>query len=133
MRFSIRQYAEALLELEGEIEAGQASAVAHNFIQRLSRAREGAKLPQIVREAERLLSERKNVMAVDILTACEADADMQKTLRTKAEQLFPGKKIETKFLVDSSLIGGAQFRSDELLYDASIAASVRSLKSILTK
>lgn len=133
MRVSIRQYAGALLDLEQGLAPEQLSGAAERFALWLGRRGEAKKLPAIVKQAELLIKERTGVVDVEIRSAHAAGAETERQLIGQAERIFPGKKIAVKFATDAKLIGGARFKSEEVLYDASLAATVRALKNRLTK
>ncbi|MBP7811263.1 MAG: F0F1 ATP synthase subunit delta [Candidatus Moranbacteria bacterium] len=130
MRLSIRQYAQALLDLERE-EIGAATRSSERFSLWLSRRGEGKKLGKIVREAERLIREQSGTAVVRITTVHPADETLRTLLRKQAESVFVGKAVETSFATDVCLIGGAKMQSEEVLYDATLATRVERLRSSL--
>ncbi len=131
MRLSIRQYAQALLDLEKDQEVGEAVERSKRFFLWLSRRGEAKKLGKIVREAERLIREQSGIAAVHITTTHQADGTLRTLLHKQAEVVFVGKKIETSFSADAFSIGGAKMRSEEILYDATLATRLRQLKNSL--
>lgn len=131
MRLSIRQYAQALLDLEKDQEAGEAAERSKRFLSWLSRRGETKKLGKIVREAERLMRERSGTAVVRITTAHPADEALRTLLRKQAESVFAGKAVETSFATDARLIGGVKMRSEEVLYDATLATRLERLRSSL--
>jgi F0F1-type ATP synthase delta subunit len=130
MRLSIPQYAQALLELE---RGGDATETASRFFAWLNRRGEGRKAGKIVEVAERLLREQSGIMDVTVTTAHEADAATKENLLAEARAVFAGKRIEVRFATDADLIGGVKFRSDSLLYDATLSTAVRKLRMTLTQ
>lgn len=134
MRLSIRQYAEALLELEkGVVGSERVKEVSDLFFAWLLRRGEGKKIGKIVAEAERVIRERSGKAEVRITTAYEADTATQHALKAQAEKVFFGKEVTAAFEVDPSLMGGVKMRSEEALYDGSISSSMRSLRKTLMK
>lgn len=133
MRVSIRQYAGVLLDLEQGLAPEQAALAAERFALWLERRGEAKKLPAIVLEAERLLKERAGQVDVEIGSAQATGAEAQARLKSQAEGIFPGKKLAVTFATDETLIGGARFRSAEVLYDASLRAAVKHMRAILTQ
>ncbi len=130
MRLSIPQYAQALLELEKE---GNATEIASRFFDWLNRRGEGKKAGEIVAMAERILREQSGIMDVTITTAQEADTTTKETLLAQAETVFVGQKIEARFVTDADVIGGAKFRSESVLYDATLSTAVRKLRTSLSR
>lgn len=131
MRVSIRQYAGALLDLGQGLAPEQAAGAAERFASWLKRRGETEKLPAIVAEAERLIKERAGQVDVEIRSAHTAGAEKEQALYRQAEEIFPGKKIAVKFATDEALLGGARFQSEEVLYDASLSAAVKRMRSSL--
>jgi F-type H+-transporting ATPase subunit delta len=131
MRLSIRQYAQALLDLERE-QAEGAVRSGERFSAWLSRRGEAKKLGKIVREAERLIRERSGTAVVRITTAHPVNETLRTLLRKQAASVFVGKAVETSFVTDASLIGGVKMQSEEVLYDATLATRVERLRSSLT-
>lgn len=130
MHLSIPQYAQALLELEKE---GSVAETASRFSAWLSRRGEGRKLRKIVAEAERIVREESGVALVTITTRKETDDVTKESLRTKAGEIFTGKKVEAVFAMDTSVIGGMKMQSETLLYDATLSTAVRKLRTVLSR
>ncbi len=120
MRLSIRQYAQALLDLEREQGGVEATQKSEHFVSWLSRRGESGKLGKIVREAERLIREQSGGAAVRITTAYQADSELRVVLEKEAARVFAGKKVETTFITDARVIGGSKMQSEEVLYDATL-------------
>lgn len=133
MRLSIRQYALALLDIEKGMGADEAKGAGERFALWLSRRGEGRKLAKIVAEAETIARDRSNKTEVAITTAFEADQETKGVLTGYAEKLFPGKHVEAKFRSDRDIIGGAEIRSSEKLYDVSVRTAIKKLKSQLAR
>ena len=131
MRLSIRQYAQALLDLEQEQGREGVGEQSRRFVAWLSRRGEAKKLGKIVCEAERLIREQSGGAAVRITTAHLADETLQVFLRKQAERIFAGKTIEASFAVDVRLIGGVKMQSEETLYDATLATRLERLGNSL--
>ncbi len=91
------------------------------------------KAGKIVKVAERMLREQSGIMDVTVTTAQEADATTRETLLAQAETVFVGQKIEARFATDADVIGGAKFRSESFLYDATLSNAVRKLRTSLSR
>ena len=130
MRLSIPQYAQALLELEKE---GDAVGTASRFFAWLSCRGEGKKMKKIIGEADRIFRLRSGITDIVITTAHDADTAMKESLLREARAVFAGKRIEARFVTDADVIGGAKFRSDSLLFDATLSTAVRKLKTVLSR
>lgn len=133
MRLSIPQYAEALLDLEKGITPDQAESTAKSFVSWLARRGESKKLPTIVSQAGKMIADRSGIVDVEIVSAKPLEAGREISIIGQAKELFPGKEIRARFVTNPELIGGAQFRSEEVLYDASISGTVKKLRSSLVR
>jgi F0F1-type ATP synthase delta subunit len=133
MRVSIRQYAGALLDLEPGLVPEQTAGAAERFVLWLKRRGEAKRLPAILGEAERLLKERAGQVDVEIGLARVVGSEVQEQLKSQVEEVFPGKKLAVTFATDETLIGGARFRSEEVLYDVSLSRALKELRKSLTQ
>ena len=133
MHPTVSQYAEALRELTTSASREEVSDIAKNFFGFLKRRGEENKMDAIVECLEKNEAAKENRVSVTVVTAYEADAQTKTMLVRQAAKLFSDKKIELRYEVDRDLIGGALFRTDEALYDATLASEVRALKNSLLK
>ncbi|MBP7060552.1 MAG: F0F1 ATP synthase subunit delta [Candidatus Moranbacteria bacterium] len=132
MRPTVSQYAEALEELSSEHMATP-KALVTNLLGYLRRRGELAKGLAILKRLEQLSAKQAKRVGVTVVTARKAEPGMKALLERKAQSLFPGQSVELSYEIDSDLIGGARFRSEEQLYDVTIAAEVAALRSALSK
>jgi F-type H+-transporting ATPase subunit delta len=133
MRPTVSQYATALEELvSAGAEKGPAQIV-ENFLGLLRRRGETGKIQAILSRLEKMEADKERKILVTVVTAHEADTETKALLVKKIESLFPGKKAELRFEVDKNVIGGALFRTDEVLYDATLTASMKKLRADLVK
>ena len=133
MRPTVSQYAQVLMELSEGKEALTGAVIAKNFFEWLKQRGEEKKLPLIVERLEKMEMEKAEELSVTVVTAHEISKETEALLLKKAQKLFPGKKILLHHEIDESIIGGAEFRTDETLYDATIRAELDSLKKSLLK
>jgi F-type H+-transporting ATPase subunit delta len=131
MRPTVSQYATALEELvSARAEKGPAQIV-ENFLGLLRRRGETGKIQAILSRLEKMEADKEGKIAVTVVTAHEADTETKAVLVKKIESLFLGKKAELRFEVDKNVIGGALFRTDEVLYDASVRQRLNELEKVL--
>lgn len=132
MRPTVSQYAEALeaLSQEGGLSA---ISIARNLVGFLKRRGESDKTAAIVQSLEKRATVKDGRLVVTVTTAHELSPETKIVLTKKAESLFPGKKIDFLYEIESAMIGGVSFRTDEMLYDATIATELRSLQQVLHK
>ncbi len=129
MRPTVSQYAEALELLSQE---GMSTPhVIRNFLGFLKRRGELTKASSVVEQMEKNTLEQSGILRVVVTTAHEAGADMRALLLGQAEKIFSGKSVELQYEVNPALIGGARFRADETLYDATVSAELRALKKVI--
>lgn len=130
---TISQYATALEELSTEKGSLKATELAENFIAFLKRRGEKKKLGAIVAYLEKKEREKRGEINVRVITAHEVSKGAKEKLEAKAAKLFPGKKVELRYETDKDVIGGALFRTDETLYDATLSTELKELKKRLKK
>lgn len=133
MHPTVSQYAQALEELTESVASEKAAAIAENFFGFLKRRGEEQKMSAIVKCLEKNKAAKEGRVSVTVVTAYETDLETRELLARQAEQIFPDKKIELRYETDREMIGGALLRTDETLYDTTLANEVRALKNSLLK
>lgn len=133
MRPTVSQYAQALEELAESEASEKAAVIAKNLFGFLKRRGEGKKIGAILKRLEKIEAEKKGRVAVTVVTAHEASKDSKEKLVAKAQELFPGKQAELAYEIDAAVIGGVQFRTEEVLYDATLLSELKSLRAVLIK
>lgn len=133
MRPTVSQYAVALQELAAGAPREKVAGIAENLSGFLKRRGEEKKLGAIVKHLEKLQADQEGRVSITVVTAHPVAGDTKNMLAAKVRELFPDKKAELSYEIDTRSIGGALLRTDEMLYDATIAAELRALrKSLLT-
>jgi F-type H+-transporting ATPase subunit b len=94
---------------------------------------EEKKMSAIVKHLEKIEAEKEGRILVTMVTANEVAKEIKNKLAAQAAKLFSDKKIELRYEVDPEVIGGALFRTDETLYDATIAGKLQTLKNSFLK
>lgn len=130
MRPTVSQYAEALEALVQE--GNPVKGVSEQFLRFLRRRGESDRAVAIVQQLEKRAQERSDEMTVVVTTAHECLPEVQALLVKKAEEVFSCKKIQPHYQVLSEVIGGVRFRTEERLYDATIASELVSLRKTLS-
>jgi|GEM_PF-2091202 F0F1-type ATP synthase delta subunit len=134
MRPTVSQYAQAAGELAAEAgSVNDVPMIADGLCAVLKRRGEEHLLPAIVERLERKEREQKNSVAVVITVAHDPDEESRRVLLDRAQTLFPGKSLEPLWKVHPHVLGGASFRTGEVLYDATIASRSAALKETLRK
>ena len=133
MRPTVSQYARSLEELSVSAPASEMARIAKNFFGLLKRRGEGKKIPAIMEQLEKIDAEKEGRMRIIVRVAHEADKETKEKLIAQAKKLFPDKKVELEYVVDKTVIGGAVFRTDEVLYDATLSTEVTNFKKAILK
>jgi F-type H+-transporting ATPase subunit b len=94
---------------------------------------EEKKMSAIVKHLEKIEAEKEGRISLTVVTAREVAKETKNKLVSQAAKLFPDKKIELRYEVDQEVIGGILFRTDETLYDATIAGKLQTLKNYFLK
>lgn len=131
MHPTISQYAEVLEELAKDATPEQAADITDRFLGFLKRRGEQKKIDAIVKYWEKAVAQKEGRVAVVVRTAYEMTEENKKRLSRVAHTLFPDKKVAIRYGVDRAVIGGAVFSTDEMVYDATLAARLQALKSVL--
>lgn len=94
---------------------------------------EEKKIGAIVKHLEKIEAEKEGRISVTVVTANEVAKEIKQKLAAQAAKLFPDKKIELRYEIDPSVIGGVLFRTDETLYDATVLGKLQTLKNSFLK
>ena len=129
MRPTVSQYAEALESLSKE--GMNVQDLAKNFLGFLKRRGESDKATAVIEQLGKRALSQLGILPVTVVTAHELDDATKQALRNQAGQIFPDKTVELRYTVDTSLIGGARFSTDETLYDATVATELSALKKVI--
>lgn len=133
MHPTVSQYAQALEELTRDMPVAEVSDITKNFIQFLRQRGEGTKLGTLIKLLEKRAAEKESRIEVTVILAHESDKEIKEKLFSQAEKLFPHKKVKLQYTVDDEMIGGALFRTDEVLYDTTVSSELNSFKKALSK
>lgn len=129
MRPTVSQYALALEALSKE--GMKVQDLAKNFLGFLKRRGESDKATAVIEQLGKRALSQLGILPVTVVTAHELDETTKQALRVQAGQIFPQKTVELRYTVDTALIGGARFSTDETLYDATVATELSALKNVI--
>ncbi len=130
MKFTSKQYAQALFESLQESSPKDHDKVIENFVQVLKKNADLSHYEEIIKVYEELDLTNRGVRVAEVTTAHEMKANHE---MIEALNKVVGQKIEVKNKVDESLIGGMVIRVDDTLIDASIKGQLDNLKQNLSK
>lgn len=133
MRPTVSQYAQTLEELSLGKTGEEIVLLSRNFLAFLKRRGEEKKLTAIVHHLEKLHREKAGEVMVTVTLAHTADTMTEENIMLEVQKLFPEKKITLVYQIDKEAIGGVHFHTDELLYSATVADALTSLKQSFLK
>ena len=87
--------------------------------------------PEIFASFQTVLRDRQGVVEAEVFSAV-ALSDAQKKEMTRTLEQATGKRIEAKFSLDASLLGGALVRVGDTIYDGSLRNQLNGLRERLT-
>ena len=87
-------------------------------------------LPEIVAAFEGVIRQRQGVAEAEISSAIELSAAQKKKFAQTLERIT-GKKIEAKYSLDPTLLGGAVVRVGDTIYDGSVRSSLNEMRARL--
>lgn len=126
MKITARQYAETLLTLTEDKSGKALELVMKDFVEMLSDRHERSRWREIARSFEAAWKRRYGTASVRVETAHA----LSEAARSLVEKQFPKATIEE--VVQPELIGGARFRIDDRVLDASAAGQLNRLRQHLT-
>lgn len=87
--------------------------------------------PEIFESFKNVLRDRQGVAEAQVFSAVTL-SEAQKKEMTRTLEQATGKKIEAKFSLDASLLGGALVRVGDTIYDGSLRNRLNGLRERLT-
>jgi F-type H+-transporting ATPase subunit delta len=87
-------------------------------------------LPEIVAMFQEVVRERQGIAEAEISSAVELNATQKAELAFTLERLT-GKRVETKYSLEPSLLGGAVVRIGDTIYDGSLRTRLNEMRALL--
>jgi F-type H+-transporting ATPase subunit delta len=87
-------------------------------------------LPEIAASFQDVIRQRQGIAEAEISSAVELSAAQKKKVAQTLERLT-GKKIQTKYSLDSALLGGAIVRVGDTIYDGSVRNMLNEMRARL--
>lgn len=131
MKFTVKQYAQALYESISDTNPKDHDKVINNFIRVLKENDDLTSYEKIIIEFESLLGEVANTSNIEITTATEAAAAPNIIKELNAFAKRQGQKAEITTKIDETIIGGALIKVDDTLIDASLKSQLNHLEQEL--
>ena len=87
--------------------------------------------PEMLEVFQQLVLEDQGIAIADVTTAVPLDADSEKLVEQQLSELI-GKKLEVRYHVDPSIIGGLVARVGDTLVDGSVSSQLRRMHDRLS-
>ena len=107
-----------------------AGKIIRNFLFVIADHRRTHILPEILATFEEVVRQRQGMAEAEISSAVELSAAQKKKFAQTLEKLT-GKKIEAKYSLDPTLMGGAVVRVGDTIYDGSVRNSLNEMRARL--
>jgi F-type H+-transporting ATPase subunit delta len=107
-----------------------ASKIIRNFLFVIADHRRTQLLPEIVNTFQQVIRQRAGIAEAEVISAVEMSA-AQKREMAKTLASLTGKKVETTYLLDPALLGGAVVRIGDTIYDGSLRSRLNELRARL--
>jgi F-type H+-transporting ATPase subunit delta len=132
MKYSVKQYAEALYDSVGGTHPKDQEKVLDNFVKILVQNNDLRLFDQIADEFHKLELAAKGKTQAEVTSAEPLTPHSEKQLIEQLNHLVKGD-VELKKKVDKDLIGGVVVRLEDTVIDASVKRNLEDLKNNLTK
>ncbi len=107
-----------------------ASKIIRNFLFVMSDNQRIHLLPEIVDMFELVLRQRQGVAEAEVTSAADL-SDRQKTALVQTLERLSGKKIQAKYSLEPTLLGGVVVRIGDTIYDGSVQNRLNQLRAQL--
>ena len=87
-------------------------------------------LPEIVSAVESVVRQRQGIADAEVTSAVELSSEQKAALAATLGRLT-GKKVDPKFSLDSTLLGGAVARVGDTIYDGSLRSRLTEMRARL--
>jgi F-type H+-transporting ATPase subunit delta len=104
-----------------------ASKIIRNFLFVMADNQRIHLLPDIVETFEQVLRQRQGVAEAEVTSAVEMN-DGQKAALVRTLERLSGKKIQAKYSLEPTLLGGAVVRIGDTIYDGSVRNRLSQLR-----
>lgn len=121
---------EQLADLVIDIAGGRLDAEGHNFIRVLAANRRLGFLPEIAAIYAKLKADEENTVEVRVTSAVPLGANQQKKLAAALGARLQ-RDVRLRCEIDSTLLGGAVLRADDLVIDGSLRGRLAQLAAEL--
>jgi F-type H+-transporting ATPase subunit delta len=107
-----------------------ASKIIRNFLFVLADHRRTDLIPDVISAFHEVIRQRQGIAEAEISSAIEMSAAQKKEMAATLARLT-GKKIEVKYALDATLLGGAVVRIGDTVYDGSLRSRLNEMRTRL--
>ena len=107
-----------------------ASKIIRNFLFVIADHHRAHILPEIIAAFQQVIRQRQGVVEAEISSAVQLN-DVQKAQFAGSLTKLTGKKIEPKYSLDPTLLGGAVVRIGDTIYDGSLRSRLNGMRTRL--
>jgi F-type H+-transporting ATPase subunit delta len=118
--------------LDALIERTRPERITANLFKTLLRHYRLHHLDAVYEQFRREMNERKGLVLAEVTTAFPIEPGDQTILARRLQDLT-GRRVEIKYLTDSSLIGGVVTRIGSVIYDGSVRTQLETVKDRLKR
>lgn len=109
-----------------------AGKIIRNFLFVIIDHQRSPMLPEIISAVESVVRQRQGIAEAEVTSAVEL-SDTQKNDMAKTLSRLTGKRIEPKYTLDKSLLGGAVARVGDTIYDGSLRSRLNEMRARLSQ
>jgi F-type H+-transporting ATPase subunit delta len=131
MKYSARQYAQALIEALEGVAPSDEEKILDNFVEVLASNNDLRMFDDISQEFHKLELVKKGIKQVEITSAKPISRENEHQIVEELNKLVKGK-IEVKKTIDEKLIGGVIIQMEDQMIDASVKNNLEQLKKGLS-
>lgn len=132
MRYTAKQYAQALMEALERSGPNDTNQILDNFAKTLAENNDTRQFESIAEEFHKLELEKKGMKLAEVTTAREMNHETEKQVIETLNRVMK-TDVELKKKVDAGLIGGCVIRVEDTVIDASIRNSLEELRNKLAE
>jgi F-type H+-transporting ATPase subunit delta len=109
-----------------------ASRIIRNFLFVVVDHQRSAQIPEIAEIVQQVILSRQGVAEAEVISAAEMNEAQKRGLLQNLEKQS-GKKLQAKYSVDASLLGGALVRIGDTIYDGSVRNRLKQMRERLAE
>ena len=132
MRFTAKQYAQALFDSLTETDPKHTDLILDNFVAALAENNDLRLFDDIASEFHKMELAKRGIKEVEVTSAKPINKENEQQILEELNKLVKGD-LELKKKVDEQLIGGVLIKFDDKMIDASVKNDLEQLKKEITQ